>query len=128
MDSVRYRAGKGVTVPRLMLKCDELEGGCVQLVPGQLPAVLGRSPAADITIVDPQLSRRHAEIRINAMGQFEIVDLDSTNLTIVNSQDVQSHILRDGDELQLGNTQIHVEFRLPGSDIHDQTTTEFPSL
>ena len=119
--------GVRVAVPRLTLRCDGFGGGSVELVPGQLPAVLGRSHAADITISDPHLSRRHAEIRINAAGQFEIVDLDSTNLTIVNTQDVPSRVLRDGDQLLLGHTRIQVEIRLPPSDIHDKTTKELPN-
>ena len=84
------------------------------------------SHSADITIPDAQLSRRHAEIRMNSAGQFELVDLDSTNLSIVNTHDVSRHILSHGDQILLGETELEVELRLPRSDLHDQTTRDLP--
>lgn len=117
-----------VTVPTLILKCSEFPGGQFELTPRHLPVVLGRSHSADITISDAQLSRRHAEIRMNAAGQFELVDLDSTNLSIVNTHDVTRHILSHGDQILLGDTELAVELRLPRSDIHDQTTRDLPMM
>ena len=90
--------------------------------------IIGRSHSAEITIPDHRLSRRHAEIQINAAGQFELVDLDSTNLTIVNTQDVTRHILCHGDQILLGDTEFEVELRLPKSDLHDQTTRDLPLM
>ncbi len=42
-------------------------------------------------------------------GGFEIVDNESTNLTIVNSKDVERAILQSGDSILLGETEILVE-------------------
>jgi pSer/pThr/pTyr-binding forkhead associated (FHA) protein len=117
-----------VTVPLLILVSDQLPGGRVELTARQLPVVLGRSHTVDLTISDTQLSRRHAEINVNSAGQFELTDLDSTNLTIVNTHDVARHILKTGDEILLGDTEIRVEVRLPQSDIHDQTTKDLPLI
>ena len=117
-----------LTVPTLILKCGIFPTGVHELTPGQLPVVLGRSHSADITIADTQLSRRHAEIRVNSAGQFELVDLDSTNLTIVNTHDVTRHILCHGDRILLGDTELEVELRLPRSDLHDRTTRDLPLM
>lgn len=117
-----------VTVPTLILKCPAFPEGSCELTPRQLPVVLGRSHSADITIPDAQLSRRHAEIRVNSAGQFELVDLDSTNLSIVNTHDVTCHILSHGDQILLGDTELAVELRLPRSDLHDQTTRDLPMM
>lgn len=69
------------------------------------PVLLGRLDECDITILDPNVSRRHAEIRPRGDG-FVVVDLGSTNGTRVNGVPVTERELRDGDELQLGNTRI----------------------
>ena len=110
----------------LILISPALPGGRVVLTAPGLPAVIGRSNSADITISDPQLSRRHAEIRIDAAGRFELIDLDSTNLTIVNTRDVTRHILSDGDQVVLGDTEMLVQVDLPYSDMEDETTKDLP--
>ena len=112
----------------LILISPALPGGRVELNAHTLPAVIGRSHSADITISDPQLSRRHAEIRIDGAGRFELADLHSTNLTIVNTHDVSRHILSNGDRMVLGDTEILVQVDLPHSDLQDHTTKDLPLI
>lgn len=69
------------------------------------PVLIGRAPECDITLLDPNVSRRHAEIRAVDDG-FVLVDLGSTNGTRVNGVPVSERGLRDGDELVFGNTRI----------------------
>lgn len=66
---------------------------------------LGRSQECDITLLDTNVSRRHAEIRPRGDG-FVVVDLGSTNGTRVNGVPVSERELRDGDEITLGNTRL----------------------
>lgn len=115
-----------MTVPTLILRSEAFPEGFYEFKPGHLPLVLGRSQSADITILDTQLSRRHAEIRVNTAGQFELMDLGSTNLSIVNKNDITRHTLRHGDQILLGDTEINVELSLPPSAPHDQTTRDLP--
>ena len=115
-----------MTVPTLILKCKAFPEGYYELKPWHLPLVLGRSYSADITVSDSQLSRLHAEIRINTSGQFELLDLGSTNLSIVNAHNITRHTLRHGDQILLGDTELNVELRLPPPDQHDQTTRDLP--
>ncbi|MCH2200952.1 MAG: FHA domain-containing protein [Fuerstiella sp.] len=117
-----------VTVPTLVLKCNAFPAGEFALTPQRLPVILGRSHSADITIPDGRISRHHAKIRVNSVGQFELVDLDSTNLTIVNALDVNCYVLRHGDQILLGDTEFLVEMRVSRSDLLDQTTKDLPLM
>ncbi|MBN8866099.1 MAG: FHA domain-containing protein [Solirubrobacterales bacterium] len=67
-------------------------------------AVLGRSDDAECVLRDPNVSRRHAELRQDAAGQWEIVDLGSTNGVKVNGRRVTEAPLREGDQVTVGTT------------------------
>ena len=49
-------------------------------------AVLGRSREADCVLNDPNVSRRHAELRRSSNGDWQVVDLGSTNGVKVNGR------------------------------------------
>ena len=75
---------------------------------GDVPFSFGRMPENDLVIADPNVSRRHAEIR--PIGpSFVIVDLGSTNGTKVNGATVSQHTLRSGDKISIGATTIRFE-------------------
>ncbi|MGH2804437.1 MAG: FHA domain-containing protein, partial [Thermoleophilaceae bacterium] len=66
-------------------------------------ATVGRE-GCDITLGDPDVSRRHAEIRLEDDG-VSIEDLGSTNGTYVNGERIGApRRLQDGDEVKLGST------------------------
>ena len=65
-------------------------------------ATLGRSKEADCIIDDPNISRRHAELRRSSVGDWQIVDLNSTNGVKVNGRRVANARLSPGDEITLG--------------------------
>jgi pSer/pThr/pTyr-binding forkhead associated (FHA) protein len=65
----------------------------------------GRHPGSDIFLDDITVSRHHAEFRFEN-GQFSIVDTCSLNGTYVNHQPVESAVLANGDEIQLGNFRL----------------------
>jgi hypothetical protein len=69
---------------------------------------IGRRPECNIVLADPNVSRNHAEIRPHG-DSFLLIDLGSTNGSKVNGVRVDQHILRDGDELTFGNTQMFFE-------------------
>jgi hypothetical protein len=72
---------------------------------GKPRVVLGRSKEADIRVPDDNVSRRHAEIRLEEDGYW-IVDLGSMNGTIVNGKRVDRARLDDDDRITLGSTEI----------------------
>nr|WP_231127043.1 DUF3662 and FHA domain-containing protein [Motilibacter aurantiacus] len=67
--------------------------------------VLGRGSDVDVRIEDPGVSRRHAQIQV-AGGRARLVDLGSTNGTLVHGQRVRDLDLQDGDEMVLGRTTV----------------------
>jgi hypothetical protein len=67
--------------------------------------VLGRSRECDIQVEDPNISRRHAELRQEGSAYW-IVDLDSTNGIEVNGRRVQRAKLESGDTFTVGSTEI----------------------
>lgn len=69
-------------------------------------AVLGRSRECDCTFRDPNISRRHAELRRGPTGDWQVVDLGSTNGVKVNGRRVESSRLSPGDEVILGTTRF----------------------
>ena len=111
---------------RIILKSAVFTDGDIELSEADLPMTLGRSHRADITIKDMLLSRIHARICVGKNGGFELVDNESTNLTIVNDQDIERALLKSGDCILLGETQILVELDAPEIDVHEKTTRELP--
>jgi len=71
---------------------------------------IGRSDDNDIVLNDPSVSRAHAVVEVSA-GRAALRDLDSTNGTFLNGRRIRAEALRDGDELQLGNTRLRFEAR-----------------
>ena len=74
-------------------------------------AVLGRSKDCDIKVPDPNVSRRHAEIRREG-STYTLVDLDSTNGIEVGGRRVKQLTLEDGTRFTLGSTEIAVSREL----------------
>ena len=74
----------------------------------QRTTTLGRSRDCDIVVQDANASRQHAEIRHIGLDYF-LVDLGSTNGTIVNRQRIRRHPLAHGDRILIGTTEIAVE-------------------
>lgn len=69
-------------------------------------ATIGRSRECDCVIDDQNVSRRHAELRRDSRGDWQISDLGSTNGVKVNSRRVESARLSAGDEVKLGTTSF----------------------
>jgi predicted component of type VI protein secretion system len=70
--------------------------------------VVGRSREADIVLADPNVSRRHAELRRDESG-WQVVDLGSTNGIKVNGRRVDHAGLSPGDQITIGVTDLTFE-------------------
>ena len=73
--------------------------------------VMGRSRDCDIRLDDPNVSRRHAEVR-REDGGFWVVDLGSTNGIELNGRKVDRARLANDDRITIGRTEVRVE--IPG--------------
>ena len=74
-------------------------------------SVIGRGTEADVQVTDPGVSRRHAMLRLRPTPS--IVDLGSTNGTVVDDHRAEQADLYDGTVITVGNTRI--VFRTSGA-------------
>lgn len=66
---------------------------------------IGRLPDRAIVITDPDVSRRHAEIRRSG-DRYTIFDVGSANGTRINGDVVAEHELSDGDVIEIGDAAM----------------------
>jgi hypothetical protein len=74
------------------------------------PQRVGREATNDVVVPDINVSRVHAEIRMEDNGTWVISDLGSTNGLYVNGRRVKSQPLKDADMVVMGTTKL--EFQL----------------
>jgi pSer/pThr/pTyr-binding forkhead associated (FHA) protein len=79
----------------------------------RLVTFAGRHPNSDIYCDDITVSRRHAEFH-RQNSEFQVVDVGSLNGTYVNGEPVQSAVLTDGDEIQIGKFRLVTQRRHRG--------------
>jgi DNA-binding NtrC family response regulator len=70
--------------------------------------LLGQSPACQVRLSDPTVSRRHAAVERDAVGLL-LHDLHSTNGTFVGETRVRAAYLEPGQRVRLGSTTLRVE-------------------
>ena len=69
------------------------------------PTVIGRSPECGVFLDDVTVSRKHAVFTQDGDG-WKIEDQGSLNGTFVNRERVDSAVLTDGDEIQIGKYRL----------------------
>ncbi|WP_347244703.1 FHA domain-containing protein [Thermogutta sp.] len=74
-----------------------------------LPAVIGRSREADLTVIHPMISRRHCELFEDG-GLVKIRDLGSLNGTYVAGEQIQEAFLPPGAVFSLGPLTFRVDY------------------
>ena len=75
----------------------------------QTKMLIGRTKG-DVVIDDPKISREHGSIEWTTDG-FLYADLGSTNGSFVNHLPVSSHLLKHGDVLRLGETELRLQLQ-----------------
>jgi FhaA, N-terminal domain/FHA domain len=78
---------------------------------GARTMVIGRSKDCDIRLSDPNVSRRHAEVRPDGAG-YKVFDLDSTNGIEIDGKRVKELALTDGMRFTVGATELSYSQRL----------------
>jgi len=86
-------------------------------------AVIGRGAAADVSIPDPSISRRHALARLE--GKTVVLeDLGSANGTSLNGSPVKSATrAEDGDMLKVGAVELELRIDEEGETMADPIAT-----
>ncbi|MDH4178013.1 MAG: FHA domain-containing protein [Thermoleophilia bacterium] len=67
--------------------------------------LIGRSPECDVFLDDVTVSRRHAEV-VREGERYTIRDLGSLNGTFINRRRIESAVLEDDDEVQIGKYRL----------------------
>lgn len=66
---------------------------------------IGRSPANDIILKEPKVSRQHAQIVVEG-NNYLLVDLNSSNGTYIGNNKITEHLLKPNDEIRIGKTTM----------------------
>src|ERR1700679_2842868 len=69
---------------------------------------IGRGADQDLVLADIAVSRRHITIHAE-LGRYRLQDLGSGNGTLLNGTRIDSVILNDGDQVELGNTLMRFD-------------------
>jgi adenylate cyclase len=77
-----------------------------------LPLVLGRALSSDLPVLDPTVSRRHAELTIETTC-VQLKDLGSSNGTFVNGSRVTATTVRTGDRVVFGKILFELQDMSP---------------
>ncbi|GAC1367573.1 MAG: DUF3662 and FHA domain-containing protein [Actinomycetota bacterium] len=67
--------------------------------------IIGRLPDCEVSLADANASRQHAEL-VRRDGEWWIVDLGSTNGTLVNGSLVRERRMMMGDRIQVGSSTL----------------------
>ncbi len=97
----------------LVVRGGQNSGAIVALVGGSI--TMGRRSDNDIVVDETTVSRRHSLI-MNTPGGYVVRDLNTTNGTFVNQNKLNQseHVLRHGDQIKLGGSDITIMFRQEG--------------
>ncbi len=79
-----------------------------------MTTVFGRLPSNDVVVSEMGVSRQHAEITVKEDGCY-LQDLASSNGTYVSGKQlgIDEQLLRDGDQIRLGPSEVSFVFRRP---------------
>jgi hypothetical protein len=105
--------GQGRPAATLVIRQGPQAGMSFPLVGNQ--TIIGREEGLEISLQDPESSRRHARVIWQA-GQYVIEDMGSTNGTFVNGVQITApQILNPGDSVGVGQTAL--VFQVAGAPI-----------
>jgi serine/threonine protein kinase len=66
---------------------------------------VGRSQTAEVCLTDPSISRMHCRVRVNGR-EATLVDVESRHGTYINGKRITQKVLRPGDIISIGQTQL----------------------
>ena len=86
---------------------------------------IGRSPKNAVVLDSPKVSRRHAIINVQNVGEFWLIDLGSSNGTFLNKRRVHQPVrLCDQDQIVIGDSLFAFRHPMEISDDYRSTLAE----
>lgn len=70
---------------------------------------MGRDPACELPLHDDNVSWRHARVEDRGSGEWAVIDLGSTNGTLVDAQPCAGVPIKPGSRIFLGKTVVEVQ-------------------
>jgi len=104
----RAQRGAPIAGPRLVVLGGLETGKSLEIAMPPSRLLIGRDPACQLVLSDPDVSREHAEV-VRDLDGVLIRNLDSKNGLQINGQVHVHRRLHDGDELLLGTTRLLFE-------------------
>jgi adenylate cyclase len=114
---VRLCVPRDLLVERFYVNASEEEGAWLEAAHNKRHPIrgscsLGRTPANTIVLESPKVSRRHALIQVQNIGEFWLIDFGSSNGTFLNKRRIHQPVqLSDGDQITVGDNIF--KFRQP---------------
>jgi len=112
VDDLPRRSGAGARIRDLLERTwpgeDPEPLSLVAPSPLDPPMIVGRSRSCEARLVDPTVSRRHAEVRALDDGGFLLVDLGSANGTWLGGRRVSRAVVRRGQVISLGDSCVRL--------------------
>lgn len=105
--TVEITAPAGESVVRLRVLCGS-QTDVALVIPEGKPLRVGRAADSALILLDPSISRRHAEFVLRD-GLLHVRDLASTNGTFIGEKRVEQATLKLGDYIRLGDCELVLE-------------------
>ena len=119
-------SGATSKVPHLTILSGPMRGQTLPLGPAAFR--IGRDPSLEHPISDSRASRVHLEI-VAKDDRFILRDLKSKNGTLVNGGAVSTHNLREGDQIQIGETKFAFSLQeMPDASAPDGSRQQVDSI
>jgi|GEM_PF-1751394 len=93
--------------PNLVIITGHSSGRKVPLLP--MTMSIGREHDNNIELKDPEVARYHARVLFEN-GRFVLEDLESSNGTWLNGEQIKQSSLVNGDRIRLGDTEMVIDF------------------
>jgi len=99
------RKGKGKALIPALVVIDGKDKGKTFLLNEKERYKIGRATSSDLKLTDEKISRQHCLVEA-VRDHYIIIDLNSSNGTVVNGERIKKTVLKNGDYIRLGFTMM----------------------